>query len=427
MFSDKKNRGKSSSLVTVQYYKPGHAITVKRAAHLLQNRQYHQLMNHLRDLSLLDVSDYESCYQTLVQHFVEYVQLLPATLKGGLSGLLSESLFYAYYNLKALVEEKKEEADSLLRYTVFSAGLLRRSAFIVERFKVIITNEEGLYLDEWNAFDGSLCDQGAQYYKIFPMGPLLTANHQILTGMIVKLLMPKIGFDWIASDLELFHEWLSTLEVETYTDGRVGRALSYIRREDALVRQSPEISADLIETPYSTHGEAFYAWLRRGLQDGSIKVNTADAFIHRVNNGLFVEYPGLIRDFVSKIYVVPVNFNIVFEQFGNLFGLVRLGGEDYRNRQFFSDYPEITPLHSSNKGTGLLSRPASAIRQGMLIQNVSLLYPEGNLPTVTRHLRSAERQNSTANTPSRMRAPENLEVTKTNPNKRLDPSTGRQS
>jgi hypothetical protein len=405
MFSSDNNKNKPGSRPSAQHYKPGHAICVKTADELLKNRHHQQILAQIRELSLLDEPYYTACYDNLIRRFVEYVQLLPAKVKGPLSGLLNESLFNAFYNLKELVAEKKDQADPLFRYAVFSAGLLRRSAFVVERFKVTITNEEGVYIQDWNAFDGTMCELGATYYKLFPMGLLLTGNHQALTGMIVRLLMPKEGFDWIAGDLELFHEWLTTLEIETHVDGRVGKALSYIRRDEGLLFQAlPEVVAEMVETPYSTHGEAFYSWLRRGLQDGSIKVNSVDAFIHRVNNGLFVEYPGLIREFVTKVYAVPVNFNVVFEQFGNMFGLVKLSGQDYRNRQFFSDYPEMTALHPGiAKNTGIMSRPVSSIRQGMVIENIGLIYPEGNTPAVSKHLRAADRH------PVKLNALPNLE------------------
>ncbi len=385
---NRRNKSKSTTR-QVQQSKLGHSIKVVDVDQLLKSRHHQKILDHISDLSLLDDEHYKPVYDKLIRNFAAYVQVLPASMRGGLSGLLNESLFSAYYNLKSLVAEKGEQADALLRYAVFSAGLLRRVSHIVERFRVIITDDKGHYVKEWNAFDSDMITQGAEYYKLFPMGPLLTTNHTILMGMIVRILMPREGFDWIANDTELFHEWLNAMETEDHLQGRVGSALAYILQEDVefLLDALPDVEVEQIETPDTIHGESLYLWIKRNLEEQNFKINSADAMIHVVSNGLFVEYPGLIREFVSKVYAVPVNFNVVFEQFGNLFGLTMLSGDDFRNRQFFSDYPGTKQLHSN---TGIMTRPASSIRQGIVVENAHNFYMNGEVPNVSKHLKAAD-------------------------------------
>lgn len=375
-------------------YKPGHAVKVKSAGQLLHGRHHQQLIEQLEQLARMPVAYFDVSYVALIERFTEYVQVIPSSPRKGLSSLLNDSLFTAFYNLKEADAEMKDHASPLFRYALFSASLLRRVAYIVEKYRFVLTNEQGLYVKDWTMFDGTMLENDGEYFKMYPIGYILSRNHAILTGMLVNLLMPKAGLDWIVSDTELFHEWLSCLESEDYGEGRLGKAIKkYWLHEDQLINPLSEVDVELLETPDTQHGEAFYTWLKNGLADGSIKVNAGDAFVHHVNSGIFIEYPGLIRDFVTKVYNVPVNMNVVFEQFGNLFGLVMLSGDDYRNKQFFSDYPGVTSDHSS----GLLSRPATTIRQGMVVSDASKIFVDGNTPAKSRFLRATEKSTPTAN------------------------------
>jgi hypothetical protein len=394
---DGKARLKRRNELKVQKAKSGHSIKVVDVDHLLSSKHHKAILAQVEKLSELEGQYYTPVYQRLIRNFAAYVQVLPATMRGGLSGLLNESLFTAYYNLKSLVAEKKEAADPLLRYVVFSASLLRRVAHVVERFRVIITDDKGHYRHEWRPFESSMIDQGAEYYKLFPIGPLLTTNHAVLMGMIVDQLMPDEGLDWIAADPELFHEWLNAMELEDgHLQGRVGLALAYILREDAdfLLDALPDVLVEQVETPDTMHGEALYAWLKRCLEDQSLAVNSADAMVHVVNSGLFIELPGVVRDFASRIYNMPVNFNIVYRQFANLFGYVKWSATDHRFAQYFSDYPGTK---SSGAGAGIMSRPASSMRQGVVIQNAHNFYMNGEVPDVSKHLKSADNHSAQPN------------------------------
>jgi hypothetical protein len=44
-------------------------------------------------------------------------------------------------------------------------------------------------------------------------------------------------------------------------------------------------------------GEAFLAWLRAGLASGEFPINTVNARVHRVKEGVLLVSPGIFRDF----------------------------------------------------------------------------------------------------------------------------------
>ena len=60
--------------------------------------------------------------------------------------------------------------------------------------------------------------------------------------------------------------------------------------EAALPTQSPH---DL--------GQAFLAWLRTGLASGQLPINTVNARVHRVIEGLFLVSPGIFRDYATAV------------------------------------------------------------------------------------------------------------------------------
>ncbi len=48
-------------------------------------------------------------------------------------------------------------------------------------------------------------------------------------------------------------------------------------------------------------GQAFLAWLRAGLASGELPINTANARVHRVQEGVLLVSPGIFRDYASAI------------------------------------------------------------------------------------------------------------------------------
>lgn len=372
---------------TGQKYKAGVAVPVLAPEKMLVRRHHQKLLQHYRDLSKLTDDDYERYYEALLQRFADYVQALPEKPRGHLSGIFNEGLFFAY-NCLASVDKKGDKADALQRYAVFSAALLHGIARIFINQKVVITNEKGFFVQDWMPFNGPIKDFG-EYYKLFPIARINAGNWSIVTGMLLRAIMPQDGFDWIASDTALFHEWLAALQAEDPVDGRIGAELEHIRRGVELdgLDGLPEVPLTLIQTPDTQHGEAFHQWLVSGIEDGSIKVNAADAHVHMLAHGVLIEYPGLVRDFITQAYNTPVNMYTVFQQFGDLMGVAGMAGNDFKNTSFFSKYPAV-----SGKGGGLMGG-ASAVeqkRQGIVVKDAGAIFVNTEMPTVAKELTPVE-------------------------------------
>lgn len=58
----------------------------------------------------------------------------------------------------------------------------------------------------------------------------------------------------------------------------------------------PEAPSGSVDDP----GQPFLDWLRRGLSDRSLPMNTVTSRVHSLSQGLFVVSPGIFKDYVAK-------------------------------------------------------------------------------------------------------------------------------
>jgi len=164
---------------------------------------------------------------------------------------------------------------------------------------------------------------------------------------------------------------------------------------EGLVSSLPVVNVKLGESPATTHGDAFFAWLKEGLANGTVKVNTADAHVHVTTEGVFIEKAGAFKQYV-ELYNVPVNMFSVFQQFGNLFGLTKLSGADYRIEQLFSDRPDS--MHQKSRFVSPLSSKSHSMREGAMVP-ASLVFTKTTVPPATTHLKSLPKSQKEKNLP----------------------------
>ena len=178
----------------MQTYKAGHLLPVLSAKELLATGPHHGLLAQTRDLAGLPDHYFETLYEALINHFAEFVQVLPTQNNGMLNGLLNQSLARAMKALQNfLLEHTGEPADPLLNYAVFTAALLTDVSKVIINQKIAIVDENGVYIDHWRPYEGSLLGR-AEYYKIYPIAPLYQRLEHSITPLLARQLLPEIGF-----------------------------------------------------------------------------------------------------------------------------------------------------------------------------------------------------------------------------------------
>lgn len=374
--------------VSHKIYAAGSVLPVLSAADLLASSRHQGVLRQLRGMVFMEDSDYAKYYETVLNNFAEFVQVLPRDVNGPLSRLLNEGISRATIAVKTYLASV-DDVDPLVLYAVFTAALLRDVSRAITNYKVIVCEEGGTYIDDWQPFIGSLVGQG-EFYKLYPLAPVYQRLDDKLVPLLARQLMPKEGFMWIASDLQLFADWLDVLSGEEGQGGSVSHTLSLMRQDEFLnlLNALVDVQVEMMIGEDTKYGDLFYAWLKDGIASGEIAVNTTDAGVFMTVDGVFLERNKVFHSFAERSKL-PVNMNVVFAQFGNLFGIANKGGGDYMNAQYFSDAP-------AGKGGGkfafsspLASRQRS-LRSGMLLSDPAMVFMNAQIPATTSLIKSLQ-------------------------------------
>jgi hypothetical protein len=347
----------SPSNKSLKTFKVGHSIKLQTANDLLYAKHTKELLEQVKPLSQLPDDYFVLCYKVLVKKFAAFVNVLPSSLDRGLGSLYCGSLYGAYYTLKLFIQEKPE-SDCLWRWAVFSAALLKQVNTPSKLYQVIVTDSEGHFKERWNPFGGSLEDIGAKFCKLYPFNHLFVHNHAILMGFCIGQVVPTEAMKWLQSNSDLLSQWLDCLQSEHDVAGVLGQALAPLKNEELTLPYEEKISVDLIETPETAPGEILDQWIREGIANGSIKINTPDSPLQIVRDSLtdalFVE-KGVIRQFAQKIANSPVSMAAAVAQFYALFG-----PKEQRAMAF------AMPGTTRPAGLGLSSQTAKSVQTGQV-------------------------------------------------------------
>lgn len=369
-------------------YKSSQLIPVLKSEGLFKSSRHQGLLRELRAMIFLSSSEYDRFYQATLNQFAEFVQVLPVVMSGSLSGLLNEGLARAVIAMKHYVSEH-EHPDPLFTYALFTAALFLDIAKVVTNYYVILSTEEGAFLDYWHPLEGSMVEK-ADFFKIYPLAPIYHRLERPLAQLLAQQVMPREGFLWIASDLNMYADWLEALGGDSGQTGTLAHLISLLPKDEIanLLNALAQAPILLQEGKMYPYGELFYEWLTEGIANGEIAVNTADAGVHVVAEGVFLERNKLYHHF-AQVCTLPVNINTVFAQFGNLFGIVEKGGADFLHAQYFSKYQSgmgnkslafSSPLNSMQRTT----------REGVLISNPAVIFTKTAIPSVTDSLKSTQ-------------------------------------
>lgn len=370
----------TSSQIT---YKEGQLLPYLSPTDLLESFKFQSIISTISELADVSSEHFSALYLKLIYQFANVTQSLPRQTNGRLGELLKESLARA---ILALQQAHQDKQTPLQKYAIFSAALLNDINKIVLNHIVIICDDKGNYLREWNPFEGAMNLAQNEYYKLHPKHSL---NQRLRTSMNILLarqIMPKMGFSWISSHFATHTQWLDALNEEDSGSGTLKRYLSLILLEDleALLAKLGQLDLDMIHPLETKDGEAFYRWLRDGINNDTIKVNTADADIHTTDAGMFIDNK-VIKQFVD-LSPGTISLYAVRQQFYNAFGIAIKDGNDFTTAMFYG-------TTTSESGGKLLHQQQRNIRQGVTIDR-QLIDPNGKHTDNSTHARSQKVKHS---------------------------------
>lgn len=325
---------------------------IRLANALLSEGHLPQILNRLPTLVNVPQPYYQALYLKAIENFAEYVQRLPAvgsvayTHAGGFLecnlelAFLTMHLFRKDQPIDDLPPEEIPAKTALWCYALFTAALLAGIGKISANYWITLCDNKGNKGFTWNPFDGSMVEAKKQNtdYR-FSLNTAvnrdwLAANE---TLFIARQILPPEGFNWLASDKDIFEAWLGSLQ----NDERRGRVISkivlyaYIQllspnrsvseilrllirdgliRADVLDIKKPtkaETSPKSPTNPASSFdfnnfnsveiGKVFKNWLSMGIKDGSIAFNKGnDGPVNVAPGGKVLVSMELLQKFVNE-------------------------------------------------------------------------------------------------------------------------------
>jgi hypothetical protein len=238
---------------------------VLAAENLLASAEAQQSLAKIRNWAAMPPQYYDELYQTLIDRFAEFAQVLPG-LQGQVGGLLVESLRQACLALQIYHEDEVGEIDPLFAYALVSAGLLMNVPRLFYK-TAVICDEKGTGLNTWLPLTGSLVEAGS-YYKVRDYGLRANQINPSLRILLATNIMPPPGLQWITEDKEIFVMWLSTLSSDEEGAGTLGFILNRMRMlfaSASLLQDCLPKAIKAMEPEETVAGEAFFAWLREEL------------------------------------------------------------------------------------------------------------------------------------------------------------------
>lgn len=394
----------------------GRVITIQSAQSLLEGEANQKYIDALRERVEMPVKHFDALYLKLIDRFCEFVQVLPCYERREAGGLINDGLLRANAMLERVLESDGDDATFLRGYTFFSCGLLKKVWQAMMALQIDICSETGQHIKTWNPMAETLCEAGEYFRMRYTTGdpPTLSA---LITPLLAKQIMPDVGMNWISSRRGLLTMWLATLAEDGANSGTLGTNLELA--EALIAKQVKALEsheASSMSIPETQVGEAFWKWLKQGIETGGIEVNVEDGAVHLVEGGIWLELDRLAKDF-CKVYSECRDWIVVTQQF-NMLGLAALSGYDYKHKQYYSKSPEqraaianqskkVVSKHSPlfAKAAGLSGALASSMHAnspqnthnpsaksmpGAIVTNPYLVYPRKATPQNAPHMISID-------------------------------------
>lgn len=394
---------KSSDNIKGVIYEDGKLLPILTATKLLAARQYQYYFEQLRHLSRLPDEHFQIHYFELIIKFAEYVQLLPRKTGEVLGSLLNLSLERALRALFHFAEEYPE-AGALECAALFSAALLVDIAVMAIGQKIMITDEEGRAQIEWLPLSGPMTEQKkGEFYRIIPLGNHLQRMERSMRLLLARQIMPTELFSWIVQFPEVFAEWLEVLEDD---EGGGGRFRKILQLYEIPVPGSIKVNLPVSDvapqtSPATEYAEMFLRWLRQAIANGDVSFNQRDSNVFMTSEGAFVD-KALFKQFVAT-FNLSTSPQLVYSQFGELFGLQRTSSLDYR-----VDQVAMKNNAGAKNFLGQVNAETIKAREGALLTSAGILFGT-SVPAVAESIRavSQARRLSLLNLSAQKEAPKN--------------------
>jgi hypothetical protein len=322
---------------------PSH-FPIREPATLLEYRNIAPYVAQMPKIVNAPKEYYDALYKAPLLGLANFVQGLPASKinqfshYGGLlelgcrRALKTLQHYRQEYPITNIKPENMPPRLALWTYALFTAGLFYGIGEVIATYWVGVCDDQGKHSIHWEPFKGPMSQLGTHYLYCFE-----SINRDQLaarsTPLVAKHLLPIQGYNWIASDKEIFSYWLALLQNDDRGAGVLAKMVRHAH--DLLLQEiplqqvgnvnmpfmdegiNPKGSESLlslanadkissVETAATTNldlnnpqatnvGDAFVSWLRNNLRNGAMTVNLPDSLIHLGRDGIVVLHPDIFN------------------------------------------------------------------------------------------------------------------------------------
>lgn len=369
-----KGSGSVGSHPKLHTYEAGFLLPVLTESELLFGSRQKGLLRQIRDLAFeFSQGDYDRSYGALIKNFMELVQVLPHKTSGIIGSLFNYSLSRSVITLQKYCQLKKSQTTPLLKFAVFSAALLKDVGRVLSNQRIVLTDEAEEFYRDWNPFSGSMIGQ-APFYKMYPISATYLKVEKEATPLLARQLISPEIFLWLSHDLSLFADWLAALLGEEGVGSKeISLAVALIKREDILTILNT-LDGALVDmlAPQDPTVDAFYQWLKDGIEKGDIAVNKDGAGVFVVNEGVLIENK-VFKQYLDTLKI-PVNIVTLYQKIGNFFGITSRGGNDYIHATYFSSGD--VPTSFTTFSGAMAQKSKSTPHEGMVVDAKDIFMKE---------------------------------------------------
>lgn len=393
------HKAKSSS---TKNYVEATLFNILPADQLLPEVEKNHYLNKLKEYANLPEDYFKVIYEDLIDNFAEFVQALPERYGDELGGLQTDGFRRGLLAVKILHETNKTKPHPLYTFAIFSIALMSDLGQILN-YRVMISDEKGIFIDEWYPYLGPMTEFG-EFYKIRPYEGTPVTLISSVTPLLARQLLSETAITWLSSNTQIFDMWLAFLNKGEDWSGGLGRVLR-IEKKD-FENKKAEIGLVPVDIPRTEPmatdlAEKFLAWLKNALEDGTLSVNEADSLIHLIKTNeadisVFLQTPELFQQFIA-VYPKTRDWIVVVKQF-NYLGLTQLSGQDLKIQQFFADNQETKSgklgFLGKEKSKETARIKAETVKEGIVIKDAKMIFG-AKVPSVSQHLNLRSSQEST--------------------------------
>lgn len=373
-------------------YSEASLFPVMTADELLANASRARIVKKIEKLADVHPEDFHILYESLIRHFVEYVQVIPAFVFHKLGELMDDGLLRALMAMEACHKDHTASEDPRLTYAVFSAALLLDVAKVATQQRIMISDEDGKFIREWSPYEHVMVGH-AEYYKIRFLGPGYAQMGEWVIAMIARQIMPQQAFLFIAEDYHVLQMWLAMFNGDERSARVLGEILSRIKEKFDQFKEMhrlPGLDVELEEPEAVKDGEDFLAWLKENIENGKLKINQRDAKIFMVTGGAFLD-ASIFQQFCEtygETFRGQRDWIVVASQFNHL-GIGKKGGEDFKFDQYFSAPGESYAKRAFMGAKESSKTPYATTRKGLVVSKTDVIFSDSSKYSVDEHLKPA--------------------------------------